>query len=53
MRYNLALIGFGTLGEGLASLLLEKERLLEEHGFEYRVVAISDILKGSVYDSKG
>lgn len=54
MQYNLAFIGFGTVGQGLANLLLEKEGLLKErYDFEYAVVAISDPLKGSVYDSGG
>jgi homoserine dehydrogenase len=54
VKYNLAFVGFGTVGQGLAKLLLEKKELLKErYGFEYAVVAISDPLKGSVYDSGG
>jgi len=54
MRYNLAFIGFGTVGQGLAGLLLEKKALLKErYDFEYSVVAISDFLKGSVYNPEG
>ncbi len=54
MKYNVAFIGFGTVGQGLAELLLEKEKLLrEEHGFEYSVVAISDLLRGSIYNPEG
>jgi homoserine dehydrogenase len=54
MKYNLAFIGFGTVGQGLADLLLKKKELLKERcGFEYAVVAISDSLKGSVYDPEG
>ncbi len=54
MKYNIAFIGFGIVGQGLAELLLEKEELLKErYDFEYAVVAVSDPLKGSVYDSEG
>ncbi len=54
MEYKLAFIGFGTVGQGLANLLWEKRRLLQErYGFEYRVVAISDLLKGSIYNPGG
>jgi homoserine dehydrogenase len=54
MKYNMAFIGFGTVGQGLAELLLEKRELLKErYGFEYAVVAVSDPLKGSIYDSEG
>ena len=54
MKYNLAFIGFGIVGQGLADLLLKKRELLKErYDFEYAVVAISDSLKGSVYDPEG
>ncbi len=54
MKYKLAFIGFGVVGQGLANLLGEKRGLLKErYGFEYEVVAISDALKGSVYNPEG
>jgi len=54
MRFDIAFIGFGTVGRGLADLLLEKRELLEkEFGIEWRVVAISDIKAGSVMDDRG
>ena len=54
MKHNLALIGFGVVGQGLAEILTEKEDALKkQHGFEYSIVAVSDIQKGSVYDEKG
>jgi len=54
MNYRLAFIGFGTVGQGLAEILLEKRALLKQHyGFDYSVVAISDTLKGSVYKEEG
>ncbi len=54
MEHKLALIGFGTVGQGLCEILLSKKELLrKEYGFEPRVVAVSDMLKGSVYDPDG
>jgi homoserine dehydrogenase len=54
MHFKLAFIGFGTVGQGLAEILIEKKQMLEQkYDFHYSVLAISDILKGSVYDEKG
>ena len=54
MIFDLAFIGFGTVGRGLADLLLEKkEELKRKYGMEYRVVAISDIKVGSILDCRG
>jgi homoserine dehydrogenase len=54
MKYKLAFIGFGVVGQGLTEILLEKRGFLKEvFDFEYTVVAISDIMKGSVYDKHG
>ncbi len=47
------LIGFGNIGQGLARVLLEKEKYLEKrHGLKLRVVSISDI-SGTVVDEEG
>jgi homoserine dehydrogenase len=54
MKYKIAMIGFGVVGQGLAEILLEKEKELKEHyDFECDIVAISDIQKGSVYHEDG
>ena len=54
MHFKIALIGFGTVGQGLSEILIEKKQMLaEKYDFHYSVVAISDILKGSVYDENG
>lgn len=54
MKHKLALIGFGTVGQGLCEILLSKgEQLKADHGFEWEVVAVSDMLKGSVYSPDG
>jgi len=54
MDYKIAFIGFGTVGQGLTEILLEKKEMLEKNfNFTYKIVAISDIIKGSVYDENG
>jgi len=54
MHFKLAFIGFGTVGQGLTEILLEKKDMLaEKYDFHYTAVAISDTMKGSVYDEKG
>ena len=51
---KLLLIGFGTVGQGLAELLIEKKlELKRDHGLDCTVVGISDMLKGSCYDPDG
>jgi len=54
MHFKLALIGFGTVGQGLVEILLEKKEMLsKKYNFDFSIVAISDIIKGSVYDENG
>jgi len=54
MEFKIAFIGFGTVGQGLTEILLEKKDMLEKkYNFHYKIVAISDIMKGSVYDETG
>ena len=41
MEFKLAFIGFGTVGQGLAEILIEKKQMLaEKYDFHYCVVAI-------------
>lgn len=52
--YRLALIGFGNVGQGFARILQDKATFFEEKfGMAFQIVAISDLLKGSVYDPDG
>ena len=52
--YNLALIGFGNVGQGFAHILDEQgDALAAQFGARFQIVAISDLLKGSVYDPEG
>ena len=54
MKRKIALIGFGTVGQGLCEILLNKKQYLKDkYNFEAEIVAISDILKGSVYCERG
>ena len=54
MNFKLAFIGFGTVGQGLTEILLEKKDMLEKiFNFQWSVIAISDLMKGSVYDENG
>lgn len=54
MRHKLALLGFGTVGQGLAEILLEKREFLKKkYDFEYDIVAVSDFNYGNVYNPDG
>jgi homoserine dehydrogenase len=51
---RLALIGFGTVGQGFAEILqAQSEALAVEQGFRASIVAVSDLLKGAVYHPDG
>ena len=52
--YRLALIGFGNVGQGFAQILVERGVWLREQaGLDLTIVAVSDLLKGSLYDPGG
>ncbi len=54
MDYNLALIGFGNVGQGLAEILSNKAPLLrEKFDADIRIVAICDLYKGSIANPGG
>ena len=54
MLFKLAFVGFGTVGQGLSEILIEKKEMLEnKFNFQWKVVAISDVVKGSVYEEDG
>jgi homoserine dehydrogenase len=51
---RIVIVGFGTVGQGLAELLIEKRDELEETlGFEPLVVGVCDALKGSCESDDG
>ncbi len=54
MEYRLALIGFGTVGQGFAEILRDHApRLLEQFGVTFRITGVSDVRLGSVHDPAG
>jgi homoserine dehydrogenase len=54
MKHKLALIGFGTVGQGFCEILLSKKAFLKEkYNFKYEVVAVADLNYGNVYNPKG
>ncbi|CAM3983488.1 homoserine dehydrogenase [Alkalicoccus chagannorensis] len=54
MAVKIAFVGFGGVGQGLLQILQEKkEKLQQEEGLETEVVAVADLMKGSVYDPNG
>ena len=54
MINNIALAGCGNVGTALLEILHEKKNeLKEKYGFEYKVVLISDLMKGIVMDPEG
>lgn len=54
MAHKIALLGFGVVGQGLAEILESRgDALAKSIGFEAKVVAISDKMKGSLYHPEG
>jgi homoserine dehydrogenase len=54
MTQKIALIGFGTVGQGIAEILLEKkEYLKKKYHFDYSIVAVADFAYGNVYNANG
>ncbi|OQY28069.1 MAG: homoserine dehydrogenase [Anaerolineaceae bacterium 4572_5.2] len=52
--YRLAMIGFGNVGQGFAQILQERgDDLAQRYGARFQIVAVSDLLKGSVYNPDG
>lgn len=54
MSIKVALIGFGGVGQAFAQIIHEKqEKLEQENGLQIEVVAVSDLMKGSIYRPEG
>ena len=52
--YRLAIIGFGNVGQGFAQILRDQgEDFTQQFGVRFQIVAVSDLLKGSVHDPRG
>ena len=53
MKLKLALIGFGTVGQGLCEILLQKsEELDTKYDFNWEIVSVCDTQKGSVFSNQ-
>jgi homoserine dehydrogenase len=51
---KIALIGFGLVGQSFVRILKEKQsKLLQEYSLDVKLVAVSDIMKGSLIEHKG
>jgi homoserine dehydrogenase len=51
---KIALIGFGLVGQSFIRVLKEKQsKLLQEYSLDAKLVAVSDIVKGSIIEHKG
>ncbi len=54
MKWKTAVIGFGNVSQGLVRILASKKEMLKEkYGLDFQLMAISDPVKGSVYDKNG
>ena len=54
MINKIALAGCGNVGTALLEILHEKkDELKEKYGFEYKVVLVSDLMKGVIMDPEG
>lgn len=54
MKHKIALLGFGTVGQGLCEILVDKKKYLKEkYDFEYEIVAVGDMVYGNVYNANG
>lgn len=54
MKHKIALLGFGTVGQGLTEILTDKKDYLKDtYGFEYDIVAVGDMAYGNVYNADG
>ncbi len=54
MKHKIALIGFGTVGQGITEILLSKQKFLKDtYKFDYDIVAVADLTFGNCYNPKG
>ena len=52
--YRIALIGFGNVGQGLTHIIAERQKeLASKFGINLQIIAVSDPIKGSLYDPNG
>lgn len=53
-KHLIALVGFGTVAQGLCKILLEKRDILkQEHHFEFEIVAVCSRSRGTMFHPAG
>ncbi len=53
-KHLIALVGFGTVAKGLCQILHDKrDKLLNEHGFDFEIVAVTTRSRGTMYQPQG
>ncbi|GEN53320.1 homoserine dehydrogenase [Halobacillus faecis] len=51
---KIAMIGFGGVGQAFAEIVEEKHQELQQnHGLDVEIVAVSDVMKGAIYQPDG
>lgn len=54
MKHKIAIIGFGTVGQGISEILLNKKNYLKaNYKFDFDIVAVADFAYGNCYNAKG
>jgi len=54
MKHKIALIGFGTVGQGISEILLNKKNYLKEkYNFDFDIVAVADFAYGNCLNRNG
>ena len=54
MKHKIAILGFGTVGQGFTEILLNKKQYLKEkYNMEYDIVAVGDFAYGNCYNPQG
>lgn len=54
MKQKIAILGFGTVGQGISEILLDKKDYLKnKFDYEFEIVAVADFVFGNVFNSEG
>ena len=54
MTHKIALLGFGTVGQGICEILLNKKNYLKEkYNFNFEIVAVGDFVYGNCFNPNG
>ncbi|MEA3287704.1 MAG: homoserine dehydrogenase [Candidatus Marinimicrobia bacterium] len=54
IKHRIALVGFGTVAQGLCHILHKKRtELLEQHDFDFKIVSVTTRSRGTMYHSQG